>query len=101
MEARLTKSELDNFRHEVGGNGLPSYPHPRSLPDFWEFPTVSMGLGPISAIYQAHVNRYLHVRQLVDTSGSRGPGASWATARWTSPNPSERSEWPDGNTSTT
>ena len=55
----------------MGGNGLPSYPHPRSLPDFWEYPTVSMGLGPISAIYQAHINRYLHLRRLVDTSNSR------------------------------
>ena len=71
VEGRLTESELDNFRHEVGGDGLPSYPHPRLLPDFWEFPTVSMGLGPITAIYQAHVNRYLHSRQLVDTSNSR------------------------------
>src|ERR1700691_1405676 len=71
VEGRLTEKELDNFRHEVGGDGLPSYPHPRSLPEFWEFPTVSMGLGPIAAIYQAHVNRYLHLRRLVDTSGSR------------------------------
>jgi pyruvate dehydrogenase E1 component len=55
----------------VAGDGLPSYPHPRSLPKFWEFPTVSMGLGPISAIYQAHVNRYLNLRRLVDTSASR------------------------------
>ena len=71
VEGRLTEEQLDNFRHEVGGNGLPSYPHPRSLPDFWEYPTVSMGLGPISAIYQAHINRYLHLRRLVDTSNSR------------------------------
>jgi pyruvate dehydrogenase E1 component len=71
VEGRLTEKELDNFRHEVGGDGLPSYPHPRSLPDFWEFPTVSMGLGPIAAIYQAHVNRYLNLRRLVDTSASR------------------------------
>ena len=71
VEGRLTERELDNFRHEVGGDGLPSYPHPRSLPEFWEFPTVSMGLGPIAAIYQAHVNRYLNLRHLVDTSGSR------------------------------
>ncbi len=70
VEGRLSEHDLDNFRHEVGG-GLPSYPHPRSLPDFWEFPTVSMGLGPIDAIYQAHVNRYLHQRQLVDTSSSK------------------------------
>jgi len=71
VEGRLSEAQLDNFRHEVGGSGLPSYPHPRSLPDFWEFPTVSMGLGPINAVYQAHVNRYLHHRQLVDTSASR------------------------------
>src|ERR1700677_4036216 len=71
VEGRLNEKHLDNFRHEVGGDGLPSYPHPRSLPDFWEFPTVSMGLGPIAAIYQAHVNRYLNARRLVDTSGSR------------------------------
>lgn len=70
VEGRLGEDQLDNFRHEVGG-GLPSYPHPRTLPDFWEFPTVSMGLGPINAIYQAHVNRYLHQRELVDTSDSR------------------------------
>jgi pyruvate dehydrogenase E1 component len=71
VEGRLTETELDNFRHEVGGDGLPSYPHPRSMPTFWEFPTVSMGLGPISAIYQAHINRYLQHRRLVDTSASR------------------------------
>ncbi len=71
VEGRLTEAQLDNFRHEVGGSGLPSYPHPRSLPDFWEFPTVSMGLGPINAVYQAHANRYLHNRRLVDTSASR------------------------------
>jgi pyruvate dehydrogenase E1 component len=71
VEGRLTEAELDNFRHEVDGGGLPSYPHPRLLPDFWEFPTVSMGLGPITAIYQAHVNRYLNLRRLVDTSKSR------------------------------
>jgi pyruvate dehydrogenase E1 component len=71
VEGRLSETQLDNFRHEVAGNGLPSYPHPRALPDFWEFPTVSMGLGPISAIYQAHINRYLNLRHLVDTSASR------------------------------
>ncbi len=71
LEGRLSEAQLENFRHEVDGNGLPSYPHPRSLPEFWEFPTVSMGLGPINAIYQAHVNRYLHQRQLVDTSRGR------------------------------
>lgn len=71
VEGRLDETHLDHFRQEVGGQGLPSYPHPRLLPDFWEFPTVSMGLGPICAIYQAHVNRYLLHRELVDTSASR------------------------------
>jgi pyruvate dehydrogenase E1 component len=71
VEGRLTEEQLNNYRHEVGGNGLPSYPHPRAMPEFWEFPTVSMGLGPINAIYQAHVNRYLHQRHVVDTSASR------------------------------
>ena len=73
LEGRLTDDDLDHFRREVGrdGLGLSSYPHPRLMPEFWEFPTVSMGLGPISAIYQARFNRYLHNRQLDDTSASR------------------------------
>jgi pyruvate dehydrogenase E1 component len=71
LEGRLSGEQLDNFRQEVGGNGLSSYPHPRLMPEFWEFPTVSMGLGPINAIYQARFNRYLLNRQLKDTSGSK------------------------------
>ncbi len=72
LEGRLTEDQLDHFRREtVPGQGLSSYPHPRLMPDFWEFPTVSMGLGPISAIYQARFNRYLQNRGLLDTSGSR------------------------------
>src|SRR6058998_3703616 len=72
LEGRLTEDQLDHFRREtVPGQGLSSYPHPRLMPDFWEFPTVSMGLGPISAIYQARYNRYLQNRGLLDTSGSR------------------------------
>ncbi len=71
VEGRLTETQLDNFRFEVGGDGLSSYPHPRLMPEFWEFPTVSMGLGPINAISQAHMNRYLHARGLADTSASR------------------------------
>ncbi|MEY2475640.1 MAG: pyruvate dehydrogenase component, partial [Actinomycetota bacterium] len=59
LEGRFTEDQLDHFRMEVGGGGLSSYPHPRLMPDFWEFPTVSMGLGPINAIYQARFNRYL------------------------------------------
>jgi pyruvate dehydrogenase E1 component len=72
LEGRLSESQLDHFRREVvPGAGLSSYPHPRLMPDFWEFPTVSMGLGPISAIYQARFNRYLHNRDLRDTTGQR------------------------------
>ena len=69
LEGRLTERHLDNFRREAGGDGLPSYPHPRRLPWLWEFPTVSMGLGPLSAIYQARFNRYLEHRGIKDTSG--------------------------------
>ena len=68
VEGRLDEAELDRFRHEVGGGGLSSYPHPRLMPEFWEFPTVSMGLGPICAIYQARFNRYLAGRGIADTS---------------------------------
>ena len=72
LEGRLTEEQLDHFRRETPPqNGLSSYPHPRLMPDFWEFPTVSMGLGPISAIYQARFNRYLENRGLLDTSASR------------------------------
>ncbi|GAA4963041.1 pyruvate dehydrogenase (acetyl-transferring), homodimeric type [Kineococcus glutinatus] len=70
LEGRLSAEQLDGFRQEVShpGGGLSSYPHPRLMPDFWEFPTVSMGLGPINAIYQAQFNKYLHNRGLKDTS---------------------------------
>jgi pyruvate dehydrogenase E1 component len=72
LEGRLSEDQLDHFRREsVPGEGLSSYPHPRLMPDFWEFPTVSMGLGPISAVYQARFNRYLANRGLADTSQSR------------------------------
>ena len=72
LEGRLTDQQLDGFRQELShpGGGLPSYPHPRLMPDFWEFPTVSMGLGAIDAIYQARFNRYLLARHLKDTSRS-------------------------------
>ncbi|MFE1357893.1 pyruvate dehydrogenase (acetyl-transferring), homodimeric type [Streptomyces harbinensis] len=70
LDGRLTEAHLDNFRQESGGAGLPSYPHPRRLPWLWEFPTVSMGIGPLSAIYQARFNRYLENRGIKDTSGS-------------------------------
>ncbi len=72
LEGRLTEDQLDGFRQELShagaGGGLPSYPHPRLMPDFWEFPTVSMGLGPLNAIYQARFNRYLQHRGIKDTS---------------------------------
>jgi len=71
VEGRFDEAQLDNFRFEVGGHGLSSYPHPRLMPDFWEFPTVSMGLGPLAAVYQARFNRYLLHREILDTSNSR------------------------------
>jgi pyruvate dehydrogenase E1 component len=72
LEGRLTEPQLDHFRREVvRGEGLSSYPHPRLMPDFWEFPTVSMGLGPMNAVYQARFNRYLTARAIKDTSTSR------------------------------
>src|SRR3954452_21285812 len=71
LEGRISESELENFRQEVGGAGLASYPHPWLMPHFWQFPTVSMGLGPLMAIYQARFNRYLLNRGLKDTSNQR------------------------------
>jgi pyruvate dehydrogenase E1 component len=73
LEGRLTEKQMDGFRQELSheGGGLSSYPHPRLMPDFWEFPTVSMGLGPINAIYQARFNRYLTGRGIKDTSQQR------------------------------
>jgi pyruvate dehydrogenase E1 component len=71
LAGRLTTDQLDRFRSEVEPGGLSSYPHPRLMPEFWEFPTVSMGLGPLNAIYQARFNRYLHNRGMKDTSQQR------------------------------
>ena len=75
VEGRLSSDQLDGFRQELShaghGGGLPSYPHPRLMRNFWEFPTVSMGLGPLNAIYQARFNRYLHAREITDTSAQR------------------------------
>lgn len=71
LEGRITEEQLDNFRQEVDGKGLPSYPHPKLLPDFWQFPTVSMGLGPMMAIYQARFLKYLHARGIADTSNRK------------------------------
>ncbi len=71
LEGRLTVEQLDNFRQEVGGNGLSSYPHPWLMPNFWQFPTVSMGLGPIMAIYQARFQKYLENRELVSVENRK------------------------------
>jgi len=71
LEGRITEAQLERFRQEVDGHGLSSYPHPWLMPDFWQFPTVSMGLGPIMSIYQARFMRYLHDRGLRDTTGRK------------------------------
>ncbi|HEX7633763.1 MAG TPA: pyruvate dehydrogenase (acetyl-transferring), homodimeric type, partial [Noviherbaspirillum sp.] len=74
LEGRLTEEQLLNFRREVDGKGLSSYPHPKLMPNFWQFPTVSMGLGPLMAIYQARFLKYLHARGIADTA----PRKVWA-----------------------
>ena len=71
LEGRLTEENIELFRQEVGGKGLSSYPHPRLMPDFWEFPSVSMGLGGMTAIHQARFNKYLESRGLCNTTNSR------------------------------
>ncbi|MDQ4060113.1 MAG: pyruvate dehydrogenase (acetyl-transferring), homodimeric type, partial [Pseudomonadota bacterium] len=71
LEGRLSEEQLLNFRQEVDGKGLSSYPHPWLMPDFWQFPTVSMGLGPLMAIYQARFLKYLHFRGLANTENRR------------------------------
>lgn len=71
LEGRLTEEQMLGFRQEVDGKGLSSYPHPWLMPDYWQLPTVSMGLGPIMGIYQARFLKYLHSRGLADTSGRK------------------------------
>ena len=71
LEGRITEEQLLNFRREVDGKGLSSYPHPKLMPDFWQFPTVSMGLGPLMAIYQARFLKYLHARSIADTANRK------------------------------
>jgi pyruvate dehydrogenase E1 component len=71
LEGSITEQQLDNFRQEIDGNGLSSYPHPWLMPEYWQFPTVSMGLGPIMAIYQAHVMKYLEQRGLLQNKVKR------------------------------
>ena len=78
LEGRITNKELNNFRQEVDGNGLSSYPHPWLMPDYWQFPTVSMGLGPIMSIYQAHIMKYLEQRGLLESNPrSKGLDVLW------------------------
>jgi len=71
MEGRLTEEQLNNFRQEVDGKGISSYPHPKLMPEFWQFPTVSMGLGPLMAIYQARFLKYLHARGIANTENRK------------------------------
>ncbi|TFW29141.1 pyruvate dehydrogenase (acetyl-transferring), homodimeric type [Massilia arenosa] len=71
LEGRLSEDQLLSFRREVDGKGLSSYPHPKLMPNFWQFPTVSMGLGPLTAIYQARFLKYLHARNIADTAGRK------------------------------
>ncbi len=71
LEGRLTEEQISNFRRDVDGNGVTSYPHPKLMPDFWQFPTVSMGLGPIQAIYQARFLKYLEARGIAKTSNRK------------------------------
>jgi pyruvate dehydrogenase E1 component len=71
LEGRTDEAQLDNFRREAFGGGLSSYPHPRLMPEYWQFPTVSMGLSPLNAVYQARFNRFLHHRGIKDTSEQR------------------------------
>ncbi len=71
LEGSISEQDLDNFRQEIDGNGLSSYPHPWLMPDYWQFPTVSMGLGPIMAIYQAHILKYLEQRKLLQNEPNR------------------------------
>jgi pyruvate dehydrogenase E1 component len=71
LEGRISEDQLLNFRQEVDGKGISSYPHPKLMPEFWQFPTVSMGLGPLMAIYQARFLKYLHARGIADTSNRK------------------------------
>ena len=100
LEGRLSEEQLLKFRQEVGGGGLSSYPHPWLMPDYWQFPTVSMGLGPLMAIYQARFLKYLHAAGW-PTRRTATCGRSSATARPTSPSRWARSRWPAGRSSTT
>src|SRR5450759_4942948 len=71
LEGRLSAEQLDGFRQEISRGGLASYPHPWLMPDFWQFPTVSLGIGPITSIYQARFMRYLEARGMAQTAGRK------------------------------
>ena len=86
LEGRISEEQLNNFRQEVDGNGLSSYPHPWLMPDYWQFPTVSMGLGPIMSIYQAHIMKYLEQRGLLRVIQIEKFGCFVEMVRWMSLN---------------
>lgn len=92
LEGRIDEEQLDNFRRESVRRGLSSYPHPRLMPDFWQYPTVSMGLGPLTAAYQARYMRYLEYRGLKPHQGERC-GRFSATARWINRNRWRQLRW--------
>jgi pyruvate dehydrogenase E1 component len=102
LEGRLTEQHLQNFRQELAeGGGLSSYPHPYLMPDFWQFPTVSMGLGPIGSIFHARFLRYMTARNLHPKTDQVRVYASWVTANRTNPNRSACSLSPAATSSTT
>ena len=100
LEGRLTEEQLDGFRQEVSRGGLSSYPHPWLMPDFWQFPTVSLGIGGITSIYQARFMKYLQARGSRRPTGARC-GCFSAMVRWTSPSRWGRSVSRAGSGSTT
>ena len=97
MLGRLTEEQMDSFRQEVGGKGISSYPHPWLMPDFWQFPTVSMGLGPLQAIYQARFMKYLASRGLIDAAKADSRKV-WAPSAW--PRASASTTWCSSSTAT-
>lgn len=100
LEGRISEEQLENFRQEVDGNGLSSYPHPWLMPDFWQFPTVSMGLGPIQAIYQARFMKYLESRGFIP-AGKQKVWCFMGDGECDEPESSARSPWPAARNSTT
>ena len=82
LEGSISEEQLDNFRQEIDRNGLSSYPHPWLMPKYWQFPTVSMGLGPIMAIYQAHIMKYLEQRGLLQHESKEKFGCYAEMEKW-------------------